>query len=117
MSTLTFGALHDGNIAYIRDAGAPVAIETNVGLLNETQMRERLLCDIIKDALVENKLNMYECKQFINAIYCSGKIVREPDVNSSPSPFNQAAINTLLHSDYKNLLAHLENLLDNAPHQ
>lgn len=115
MSTLTFGALDDGNIAYIRDAGAPVPIETNVGLLDETQMRMRLLCDFIKDALADSKLKMAECKQIITAIYCSGKIVTEPDVDSSPSPFDQTEINKLLDSDYKNLLAELHDILDNDP--
>jgi hypothetical protein len=116
MPTLTLGAQHGGNIGYIIDTGAPVVIETNVNLLDETAMRRRLLCDIIKDALVDSKLNMNQCKQIITAIYCSGNIVSEPDVNSLPSPFNQTEINKLLQSDYKNLLAELENILDNAPH-
>jgi hypothetical protein len=116
MPTLTLGAQHGGNIGYIIDTGAPVVIETNVNLLDETAMRRRLLCDIIKDALVDSKLNMNQCKQIITAIYCSGNIVSEPDVNSLPSPFNQTEINKLLQSDYKNLLAELENILDNASH-
>jgi len=114
MSTLTFGALDDGNIAYIRDDGAPVPIATNVSLLNETQMRMRLLCDFIKDAKAESPLSTDQCKQIITAIYCSGNIVSEPNVNSSP--FNKTEINKLLKSDYKKLLADLEHILDKASH-
>jgi len=122
MATLTLRA-KDGQIEYTKDSYAPGktnvvetnVVETNVGLLSETAMRGRLLCDIIKDALVESKLNMNQCKQIITAIYCSGNIVSEPDVNSKPSPFNQIDINTLIQSDYKKLLEQLEHILDNDP--
>jgi hypothetical protein len=115
MSTLTFGAEQDGNISCTKvETGQKIIIETNVSLLDETQMRMRLLCDFIKDALAESPLNRNQCKQIITAIYCSGIIKSEPDVNSSP--FNQPEINKLLQSDYKKLLAELENILDTAPY-
>jgi hypothetical protein len=116
MSTLNFGAEQDGNISCTKvETGQKIIIDTYVNLLTETQMRMRLLCDFIKDALVDSKLNMDQCKQIITAIYCSGTIVSEPNVNSLPSPFDQTEINKLLDSDYKNLLAELHDTLDNDP--
>jgi len=113
MSTLTFVAENGGNIGYVRDAGAPVAIETNVGLLNETAMRRRLLCDIIKDAVTKSPLSTEQCKHIIRHIYCNGNIVSEPNVDLSPSPFNQTHIHDWFTSAYETLLARLEKILDN----
>ena len=49
MPTLTFGAEQDGSISCTKvETGQKIIIETNVALLNETQMRMRLLCDFIK---------------------------------------------------------------------
>ena len=116
MSTLNFGAEEDGSISCTKvETGQKIIIDTYVNLLDETQMRMRLLCDFIKDALADSKLNMAQCKQIITAIYCSGKIVTEPDVNSPPSPFDQIEIDNLLESDYKKLLAELHDTLDNDP--
>jgi len=113
MSTLTFMAEDGGNIGYFKDTGAPVEIETNLGLLDETQMRRRLLCDIIKDAVTKTPLTTEHCKQIIGAIYCNSNIVREPNVDLPPSPFNQTEIAIWLHSDHRTLLAQLEYILDN----
>jgi hypothetical protein len=113
MPTLTFGAQDGGNIGYIKDTGAPVVIETNVNLLDETAMRVRLLCDIIKDALTKSPLTTEQCKQIIRNIYCNGNIVSEPDVNLSPSPMNANHIANLFTSAYETLLAQLEEVLDN----
>jgi hypothetical protein len=115
MSTLTFSAEENGNIGYIKDTGDPVGIETNVGLLNETAMRLRLLCDIIKDAVTNTPLTSEQCKQIIRAIYCSGNIESEQDVNLPPSPFNQTHIHDWFHSAYDKLLTRLEDVLDKDP--
>jgi hypothetical protein len=108
MSTLTLRARQDGQIEYTKDSDAPVVIETNVGLLNISLMRVRLLCDFIKDALVDSKLNMNQCKQIIRNIYCKGNI-------TDPSPMTTADIEYLFNSDYKVLLQELEDRLDKAP--
>ena len=113
MSTLTFGAQDGGNIGYFKDTGAPVVIETNVNLLDETAMRLRLLCDFIKDALTKSPLTTEQCKQIIRAIYCSGNIVSEPNVNLPPSPMNATVIANWFTSAYETLLAQLEEILDN----
>jgi hypothetical protein len=112
MPTLTFGAQDGGNIGYIKNTGAPVVIGTNVYLLTETQMRRRLLCDIIKDAVTKTPLTTEQCKQIIGAIYCNSNIVREPNVDSPPSPFNQTEIAKWVKSDHRTLLAELEDVLD-----
>jgi hypothetical protein len=111
MSTLTFGAENGGNIGYFKDTGAPVVIETNVNLLNETAMRLRLLCDFIKDALTKSPLTTEQCKQIIRHIYCSGNIESEKTIG----PMNATDIATWFTSAYETLLATLEKVLDNDP--
>ena len=112
MTTLTFSADPTSDLLGYSIPGGPLQyIPTNVDLLDEHEMRKRLLCDLLKDGVATTpSLETSNFKTMLNKIYCQGQIAIEQTSLLTPNEIQE-----FMASDFHKLLKELDDKLTSDP--